>query len=62
VLGNAADEADVQWVPEFVLDWHMHYRSEGDLRDLASDLGGVAKIDIEKDLSGAWYFLVIRRL
>jgi hypothetical protein len=62
VLGNAADHQDATWVPEFVLDWHMHYRRPEALAELAGDLDGMAKVVVENDASGTWNFLVAQRL
>lgn len=62
LLGNAADEPGIRWVPDFVLDWHMTYRTEDELRSLAADLSAPAKIQIERDSSHTWFFLVIRRI
>jgi extracellular factor (EF) 3-hydroxypalmitic acid methyl ester biosynthesis protein len=58
VVGNAADGPGVRWMPEFVLDWTMIYRTEAELRDLARDFAGRARIEIDSDESAAWLFLV----
>lgn len=58
VVGNAAAAPDVRWVPEFLLDWTMIYRTEAELRALARDFRERAKIEIECDDSAAWLFLV----
>jgi SAM-dependent methyltransferase len=58
VVGNAAAAPDVRWVPEFVLDWTMIYRTETELRALARDFTDRATIGIECDDSAAWLFLV----
>ena len=60
VVGNAAAGPDVRWMPEFVLDWTMIYRTEGALRDLARDFADRARIEIDSDDSDAWLFLVAR--
>jgi hypothetical protein len=58
VVGNAADGPGVRWMPEFVLDWTMIYRTEAELRDLARDFAERARLEIECDESAAWLFLV----
>ncbi len=60
-VGNAAEDPQVRWVPEFVLDWHMLYRTEAQMRDLASDLGDEVEVRYEPDPSGAWHFLTVQR-
>ncbi len=59
-FGNAADGPDVRWVPEFVLDWHMVYRSHETLRDLVSTAAG-APAESVADTSAAWNFVTVRR-
>ena len=59
VVGNAAAEPGVRWMPEFVLDWTMLYRTERDLRDLGNGLGGTLELD--SDASKTWLFLVARK-
>jgi SAM-dependent methyltransferase len=60
-VGNAANEPDVIWVPEFVLDWRMKYRTEEDMRELAElPLEGLS-VALERDASKAWLFLMVRR-
>jgi len=61
LLGNAGRAHDVRWVPEFLLDWRMIYRSEVELRELAKDVADVADVSIVRDSSKAWYFLVVRK-
>jgi SAM-dependent methyltransferase len=58
VVGNAAAGPGVRWMPEFVHDWTMIYRTEGELRDLARDFADRARIEIDSDDSDAWLFLV----
>jgi hypothetical protein len=61
LVGNAAVAHGIRWVPDFVLDWHMIYRTRGEMLDLVKDLRGV-NVGIEVDDSGAWNFLVVRKL
>jgi hypothetical protein len=58
VVGNAAAGPGVRWMPEFVLDWTMIYRTEPELLDLARDFADRAQIEIDSDDSAAWLFLV----
>ena len=58
VVGNAAAGPDVRWMPEFVLDWTMVYRTESELRGLARDIDPRSRIEIDSDESAAWLFLV----
>jgi hypothetical protein len=60
-LGNALNGPDVRWVPEFVLDWHMIYRSEADLLRLASVVPSGAKVATRTDQSNAWCFLSVEK-
>jgi len=59
LVGNAVDAREVKWVPEYVLDWHMIYRSQVQMLALvSSDLGSVDKRVVLDD-SGAWQFLEV---
>jgi extracellular factor (EF) 3-hydroxypalmitic acid methyl ester biosynthesis protein len=62
LFGNAAESWEARWVPEFILDWRMFYRTEQDMREFALDLGDSAKVEVERDPSGAWSFLVARKV
>jgi len=61
LLGNALVAPDVRWVPEFILDWHMIYRSEAELRTIGSVLSGGAKVSTKADQSSAWCFLSVEK-
>jgi SAM-dependent methyltransferase len=58
VVGNAAAGPGIRWMPEFVLDWTMIYRTEAELRDLARDFTDRAQIEVDSDGSAAWLFLI----
>ena len=60
-IGNAADDQEVIWVPEFVLDWHMIYRTEEDMRSLADLPSDGSSFGVERDSSKSWHFLMVRR-
>lgn len=62
LIGNAADAPGIRWVPEFILDWRMIYRTPEQMRELAAGLGAsAASSAVESDASAAWHFLVIDR-
>jgi extracellular factor (EF) 3-hydroxypalmitic acid methyl ester biosynthesis protein len=61
VIGNAAEAPDVKWVPEFILDWHMIYRTHDQMHGLAAALDPPRKIEVERDASNTWHFLVVKR-
>lgn len=61
VVGNAAAAPGVRWMPEFVLDWTMIYRTEEELLDLARGFASNAQLEIQRDESETWLFLVARR-
>jgi hypothetical protein len=57
LVGNALDARDVKWVPEFVLDWHMIYRSQQQMIALLPETGESLRKRIVLDDSAAWQFL-----
>jgi hypothetical protein len=61
LVGNAVDSTHVKWVPEFVLDWEMVYRTPDDMRRIAQPIASVCRLDVAFDGSGAWQFLVAER-
>jgi extracellular factor (EF) 3-hydroxypalmitic acid methyl ester biosynthesis protein len=61
LVGNAVDSAHVKWVPEFVLDWEMVYRTPDDMRKIAQPIASSCHLDVVFDGSGAWQFLVAER-
>jgi SAM-dependent methyltransferase len=60
LIGNAADDDAVKWVPEFVLDWRLIYRTPDDMLRLAANVSEVSKLEVQHDSSRAWNFLVVR--
>jgi hypothetical protein len=60
-VGNALDARDVKWVPEYVLDWHMIYRTEQDMRRLCRMIEFPTSSRILHDRSRAWQFLALHR-
>jgi SAM-dependent methyltransferase len=61
LVGNAVDATEVKWVPEFVLDWEMIYRTPADMRELAQMIATSCQLDVVFDESGAWQFLSAQR-
>jgi extracellular factor (EF) 3-hydroxypalmitic acid methyl ester biosynthesis protein len=61
LVGNALDARDVKWVPEYVLDWHMIYRTEQDMRRLCRMIEFPTSSRILHDRSRAWQFLALHR-
>ena len=61
LVGNAVDATEVKWVPEFVLDWEMIYRTPADMRRLARSIACSCQLDVAFDESGAWQFLSAQR-
>jgi hypothetical protein len=62
LIGNAVDANHVKWVPTFVLDWDMIYRTPDDMRALASHVAGQCRLDVDFDESAAWQFLSVQRI
>jgi SAM-dependent methyltransferase len=61
LVGNAAVDSGVRWVPDFVLDWSMIYRTREEMLSLAAQARGVESVSVEADDSRAWHFLLIRK-
>jgi hypothetical protein len=60
-FGNALSAPDVRWVPEFVLDWRMIYRSESEVVRFAETLPSDASISVKTDPSSAWCFVLVEK-
>ncbi len=59
LVGNAAAVPGLRWVPEFLLDWTMIYRTEADMAALGEGLGGT--LNVERDDSDTWLFLAAHK-
>ena len=59
VVGNAAAVDGLRWVPEFLLDWTMLYRTDADMAALGEGLDG--SLEVERDDSDTWIFLTARK-
>ena len=60
VVANFADDSRERGYMEAFMDWWLIYRSESDLRSLASTLGG-ATITVFRDPTGRTVWLEARR-
>ena len=59
IIGNVNDcRTGTLWPMEYVLDWTLYFRSENDMKALASEVEG-AKFQILSDPLNAIYFLVL---
>jgi extracellular factor (EF) 3-hydroxypalmitic acid methyl ester biosynthesis protein len=61
LVGNAAAAPVVRWVPEFVLDWTMVYRSPDEMSELAAPYADQADIETGADESGSWHLVALTR-
>jgi extracellular factor (EF) 3-hydroxypalmitic acid methyl ester biosynthesis protein len=60
-IGNAIGPDAEFWSPEMVLDWHMIYRTDEQMRALAALLPAEAQVEVREESGGAYYFLIVRR-
>lgn len=61
IIGNFGPYNPQRFIMEFAAEWFLIYRSEEDLKELARDLPGKAKITVEKEPEGVNLFLNIRK-
>lgn len=61
LIGNAAADTGIRWVPEFVLDWRLRYRTAAEMLELADALSVRTHIETKTDDSSAWHFLLVTR-
>jgi extracellular factor (EF) 3-hydroxypalmitic acid methyl ester biosynthesis protein len=61
LVGNAVQAPMVRWMPEFMLDWRMIYRTREDMRRLGQPFADRARLELGADASGAWHLLSIER-
>jgi extracellular factor (EF) 3-hydroxypalmitic acid methyl ester biosynthesis protein len=61
LVGNAAKTPVAAWVPEYLLDWKMIYRTPAEMRRLGKPFSERAKIELGADSSGAWHMLSMTR-
>jgi len=60
-IGNACAPTLNFWIPEFVLDWSLIYRTEEQLVSLTKKISKPGKVEVHIEPSAAYYFLVIRK-
>ena len=60
-IGNASAPNQHFWVPEFVLDWTLLYRTEEEMRRLAAKLPSSAEVSVVLEPGKSFYFLLIRK-
>jgi SAM-dependent methyltransferase len=60
-IGNAVTPNTHVWTLEFLLDWTLLYRTEDEMRRLASKLPAGAQISVAPEPSGAYLFLLARK-
>ena len=58
VVGNMADNPGIGWLPEFLLDWTLLYRSEEEMKSFADQLGA-ASVEVRLDRTGYTYLAYI---
>ena len=61
LIGNAKGPNNYFFCPEFVLDWTLIYRTQEEMRELASVLPGDARVEVDLEPGGAYWFLRIRK-
>lgn len=59
VVGNMADKPGIGWLPEFLLDWTLLYRTGTEMRSFADQLDS-ASVEVELDRSGYTYLAYIQ--
>lgn len=60
-IGNAIAPNEFFWNMEFLVDWTLFYRTQAEMRQLASLLPEQAEIEIVPEPSGGYHFLLIRK-
>ncbi len=60
-IGNARQHPTHFWVPEFLLDWRLLYRTEAQMLELAADQAAHFDIELALEPAGAYWFLLMRR-
>ncbi len=58
VVGNMADNPGIGWLPEFLLDWTLLYRSEQEMKAFADHLDA-ASVEVKLDRTGYTYLVYI---
>jgi SAM-dependent methyltransferase len=61
LIGNAIGPNRHLFEPEFILDWTLIYRTQEEMRRLAAQLPGAARISVDEEPGGAYWFLRISK-
>ena len=61
IIGNAADNPNIRWIPEFLLNWRLIYRSDEEMLKLVENLDIPIFPQLSKDSSNTWHFLKINK-
>ena len=61
MIANYSPDCDARPAIELIMDWHLIYRSEDEMRTLASTLPDAARVHVERDETGTLWWLVIDR-
>ena len=60
--GNLMRVPDSTWIMEFATAWHLVYRTEEQMLDLASEISSTTEsIEVQGDSTGHCLFLDVRR-
>jgi extracellular factor (EF) 3-hydroxypalmitic acid methyl ester biosynthesis protein len=60
-IGNAIWPNHHFWMSEYVVDWHLLYRTRAEMLDLGESLSGASSVEVETDADRAYYFLLARK-
>ena len=61
LIGNAKGPNDYFFCPEFVLDWSLLYRTRDEMMELTRGLPTDARVEVELEPGGAYWFLEIQK-
>jgi SAM-dependent methyltransferase len=60
-IGNAIAPNELFWSTEFLVDWTLLFRTRDEMLKLGALLPDTAEVDVVKEPSGAYYFLLVRK-
>lgn len=61
LIGNLRETPDTSWMMEYVLSWHLVYRNDADMLDMAKNLKGTKSINVRNDKTGSCMFLDVEK-
>lgn len=61
LIGNAIAPNEFFWAAEFLVDWSLLYRTQDEMKTLASRLPNSAEVNVLTEPSRGYYFLEIRK-